>query len=218
MLVVRDPGAKSAELGYVRKAVEQGQVVLVPTDTVYGLAALASDQDAVARLYALKGRDPAQPTAVVFGTEASLHEVLPRLSQRAAFAVSALLPGPWTLVVHNASGAMPWLTGGEPGPIGIRVPAGALDLPPLAATSANAAGEPTITRVEQLPLELADEVACAVDRGELHHSGGASTVIDLVEWERGEGDVRVLRDEAGRAGQALAALSGAPDPLPVAAD
>jgi L-threonylcarbamoyladenylate synthase len=210
MLVLKDPAPGSAELGYVRRAVEQGELVLVPTDTIYGIAAMAADADAVARLYAFKGRDAAQPTAVVFASIAQLHEVLPRLGARTEWAIQSLLPGPWTLVVDNAGGFAPWLTGGAPGPIGVRVPAGALALPPLAATSANRAGEPTIQAVRELDAELADGIACAVDRGELP-TGGDSTILDLTAWARGEGDVRVLRDTRGRAGHALAVLADAPE-------
>lgn len=208
MLVIKHPAPGSSELAYVQRALEQGELVVVPTDTVYGLAAHAEREDAVARMYAVKGRPLEQPTAVVFGTLARLAEALPGLGVRASWAAHALLPGPWTLVVDNPDGAMPWLTGGSAGPIGIRVPAGALDLPPIAATSANLAGQPTVESVHELDAALRDELCCAIDRGRLGRDS-ESTVLDLVAWERG-GEVRVLRDTAGRGGQALAVLSGAP--------
>jgi L-threonylcarbamoyladenylate synthase len=212
MLVVRDPKNDSAELGYVRKALEQGQLVIVPTDTVYGIAARAADADAVARLYAAKGRPASQPTAVVFASVAALHEQFPELSSRARFAVAALLPGPWTLIVDNPEGQLPWLTGGERGPIGVRVPLGAYELPAIAASSANLAGQATINVVGELDLTLVDHVACVIDRGNLGLGGPAvaSTVIDLTAWELGAGDIVVVRDEAQRAAQAFVALRGAP--------
>lgn len=209
MLVVKDPAEGSAELGYVRRALEQGELVLLPTDTVYGIAALASDAEAVERMYEVKRRPVSQPTAVVFPSVRSVRDELPELGSRASWAVAALSPGPWTLIVSNPEGRWPWLTGGTPGPIGLRVPSGAFDLPPLAATSANHAGEPTIERVQDLPPELAGALACAIDRGALP-SAGASTVLDLTAWEHGEGEVHVLRDPAGRAGHALALLDAAP--------
>jgi L-threonylcarbamoyladenylate synthase len=209
MLVVKDPSAGSPELGYVRRALEQDELVVIPTDTVYGIAALATSEAAVRRLYELKGRGATQPTAVAFATVDALLEQLPELSVRARWAVRSLLPGPWTLVVENPSGQMPWLTGGVPGPIGVRVPAGALELPPIAATSANEAGEPTIEQVRDIPPRLAGGIACAVDRGVLLGSA-ESTVLDLTAWERSEGDVSVIRDTRERAGQALATLASAP--------
>jgi L-threonylcarbamoyladenylate synthase len=208
MLVMKSPAPDSSELDYVRRALEQGELIVVPTDTVYGLAAIATDEAAVARLYERKGRPATQPTAVIFATVPQLIEQLPGLSIRANWAVHALLPGPWTLVVANPDGAFPWLTGGASGPLGVRVPAGALGLPPIAATSANLAGQPTVETVADLDAELTDGLCCAIDAGELTR-GAESTVLDLVAWERG-GDVGVLRDTTGRAGQALAALSSAP--------
>lgn len=208
MLVIRDPAPDSSEFGYVRRAIEQGELVVVPTDTVYGIAALATDEAAVRRLYAVKERPIEQATAVIFPSVATLREQLSWLSVRANWAVQSLLPGPWTLIVDNPDGHLPWLTGGAPAPLGIRVPAGALDLPPIAATSANRSGEPTIERVAELDPALTGSLSCAIDGGELPRSG-ESTVLHLADWERG-GEVRVLRDTAGRAGQALAALAGAP--------
>lgn len=217
MLVLKDPAADSRELGFVCGAIERGELVLVPTDTVYGIAAKATDEDAVRRLYAAKGRDATQPTAALFASVHALRDAFGDggLSPRASWAAMALLPGPWTLVVSNPSGLWPWLTGDQAGaPIGIRVPAGARALPPIAATSANLTGDATITRVRDLPPALATQLACAIDVGELGSNGSAgtvvaSTVLDLTAWEVG-GDVVVLRDDAGRAGVALAALASAP--------
>jgi tRNA A37 threonylcarbamoyladenosine synthetase subunit TsaC/SUA5/YrdC len=81
-------------------------------------------------------------------------------------------------------------------------------LPPIAATSANPTGEPVAVNLRGLDPALAEHVTVAIDRGELP-AEGESTVLDLVAWQRGEGDVRVLRDTAGRAGQALAVLADA---------
>lgn len=208
MLVVKDSIAGSSELACVQRALEQGELVVVPTDTVYGLAALASDEAAVRRMYECKGRDLAQPTAIVFASIAQLQEALPDLGVRATWAVQALMPGPWTLIVDNPSEQWTWLTGGAAGPIGVRVPAGAVDLPPIAATSANAAGDPTAGELAALDPALAEQVSCAIDRGVLP-ADRESTVLDITAWSRGDGDVRVLRDTAGRAGQAIAVLDGA---------
>lgn len=209
MQVLRNGSGRSdGALQPVRDALAQGELVVVPTDTVYGLAAAADDRAAVERMYRLKGRDLAQPTAVVFGTVAQLDERLPDLTARARWAVRSLLPGPWTLVLDVPDVPWPWLTGGTAAPLGVRVPAGALELPPIAATSANLAGEPTAATIDELSPALAEEVAWAVDGGPLP-AAQESTVLDLVAWARGEGDVRALRDTAGRLAQALVVLDGA---------
>lgn len=209
MLVITDPTPGSDQLDPVRRALEGGELVVVPTDTVYGLAALATDEAAVARLFVVKQRPATQQVAVAFESVHAMREALPWMGAKASWAAQALLPGPWTLVIDNPEGVLPWLTGGEPGPLGVRVPAGSLELPPIAATSANRSGEPTVERVQDLTPDLVEHLSCAVDRGVLPRAS-ESTVLDLVAWERGEGDIRVLRDTAGRAGQALAALSEPP--------
>ena len=199
-------GAAAVEL---RAALDDGQLVVVPTDTVYGIAARADDETAVRALYAAKGRPVGQQTAVIFASLGQVGEHMPDLDPRSRWALNALLPGPWTLIVANPAGRWPWLTGGTPGPIGVRVPAGALDLPPIAATSANAAGRPTAATIDELDDDVADHVVVALDRGTLP-AGNESTVLDVTAWARGDGEVHVLRDTAGRAGQALAALADGP--------
>jgi len=209
MLVIKHPTPDSSELEFVTRALEQGALVVLPTDTVYGLAALASDEAAVAKMYAAKGRRPEQPTAVICASIDQLRTTFPELSNRASWAVAALLPGPWTLIVHNPHGTFPWLTGGVPGPIGLRVPGGALELPPVAATSANVAGSEPATSPADIDPALIEHIACAVDRGSFP-TATASTILDLTAWEADTGDVIVVRDEAGRAAQAIAVLSTSP--------
>lgn len=193
----------------VRAELDRGEMVLVPTDTVYGIAVRADDQPAVARMYKAKGRPIGQPTAVIFASVDEILEAFPQLGVRGVWALRCLLPGPWTLIVDNPDGRWPWLTGGMPGPIGVRVPAGSLPLPPIAATSANAAGSPTAQTIDELDPSVAGQVRAAIDRGPLPRDN-ESTILDIVDWSRGDGDVRVLRDTAGRAGQALAVLADGP--------
>lgn len=205
MLRLARPAAGSRELGYVTAALLNDELVVVPTDTVYGIVAHALSETACRRLYEAKGRTAQQPTAVLFSNLDQLLDTVPGLSLRARAACEALLPGPYTLVVANPATALPWLCGAAPHQIGLRVPAGALELPPLAATSANPAGEREAQSVAELPASIADKVACAVDAGPL--AGASSTVLDLVQWELGSGEPSVLRDPGERAANALAALA-----------
>jgi L-threonylcarbamoyladenylate synthase len=163
------------------EAIREGLPIILPTDTVYGLACSPHDPEAVARMYALKGRDASKPTALVAGDLDALQAALPELDRRS---VEPYLPGPYTLVVPNPSRRFPWLTGSTPEAIGVRVP----DLPPPAAdvlaqvgvvcaTSANAAGGPDPRRVDDVPAEIRAACGAFVDAGEL--PGVASTVIDL---------------------------------------
>src|SRR5690348_2992858 len=98
----------------VNDAIEQlraGRPVLLPTDTVYGLCALATSEQAALELYRLKGRDTGQPTALVAADVPALLGLLPELPAEAADVVQALLPGPFTLVLPNPARRFRWLSG-----------------------------------------------------------------------------------------------------------
>jgi L-threonylcarbamoyladenylate synthase len=186
-------------------AIRAGRPAVVPTDTVYGLAADAHDEEAVGRLYRLKGRAELQPTALVAPDVDVLVEAVPELRGGAEATARALLPGPYTLIVPNPARRFPWLTGDRPATIGVRVPAVTGDTAELlrqvgaiAATSANRPGEPDPRSVDEIPKELRE--ACAVlDVGPL--PGTPSTVLDLTGPEP-----IVVREGAVPADEALAQL------------
>lgn len=181
--------AAGDDLAPLVAALAAGELVAIPTDTVYGLACAAHDADACARLARVKGRDPGKPSALLAGTVASLlADVLPELPAAVATQVRRLLPGPLTLVLPNPGRRYPWLCGDEPARIGVRVPAlpGALAaaiarVPAVLATSLNEAGEAPATRLE-VPPALAAAVAVAVDAGAAP-GGVPSTVVDLTRAE-----------------------------------
>jgi L-threonylcarbamoyladenylate synthase len=183
-------------------AIHAGRPAIVPTDTVYGLAADAANREAVEGLYALKGREERKPTALVAADVEALHAAVPELDERVA---RALLPGPYTLVLPNPAGRFPWLAGERQETIGVRVPAVSGDAAellrragPIAATSANRPGEPDPRSVADIPGELRE--ACAIlDVGPL--PGTPSTVIDLTGPEP-----IVVREGAVPADEALARL------------
>jgi L-threonylcarbamoyladenylate synthase len=166
-------------------ALAVGELVVIPTDTVYGLACAAHLADACARLLRAKGRDGAKPSALLAGSvESLLAEVLPELRGPDAAAIRRLLPGPLTVVVPNPGRRYRWLCGDEPERVGVRVPDLPADLaaaiarvPAVLATSLNAAGERAATTLD-VPATLAAAVAVALDAGPA--SGGLpSTVVDL---------------------------------------
>jgi len=190
------------DVGIAVEALRAGRIVVLPTDTVYGLAVLPESKQAVRELYALKGRGEAQPTALVASTVARLLELVPELGSSEQL-LSALLPGAYTLVLSNPAGRYPWLCGPGAPTIGVRVPAvtgpGADVLAAVgsvAATSANLPGRPDPRRLPDVPDELRQGAAAAVDGGAL--PGTASTVLDLSGPEP-----RVLREGAVPAAEAL---------------
>jgi L-threonylcarbamoyladenylate synthase len=191
------------------EAIRAGNPVVLPTDTVYGLCADAYREEAVRRLYALKGRGETQPTALLAADVDVLLDAVPELRGLAGTIVRALLPGPYTLLLPNPGRRFRWLTGDRPQTIGVRVP----DLPPetqavleqvgaVAATSANLPGGPDPRRLEDVPEELRAGAGALLDGGEL--PGTPSTVLDLTGPEP-----VVVREGAVPAADALGQVSSA---------
>ena len=126
----------SGEAQRVIAALEAGQPVLLPTDTVYGLATSAQREDYATRVYRLKGREATQPTALLAPSIEVLFDCLPELDASARTIVRALLPGPYTLILPNPARRFRWLTGVRTDAIGVRVP----DLPEASRRVVDAAG------------------------------------------------------------------------------
>jgi L-threonylcarbamoyladenylate synthase len=184
-------------------AIESGGLAIVPTDTVYGLAATPFSEDAVRALYLAKGRVEQQPTALVVHDLDRLRECLPELSGAHERVASVLLPGPYTLVVPNPARRLAWIGGSRPETIGIRIPAltGAggdllARVGSLVATSANLPGGPDPRTLADVPEQLRAAAAALLDGGEL--PGMPSTVVDLTGTEP-----RILREGAVSADEAL---------------
>ena len=180
-------------------AIRAGEPVVLPFDTVYGLAA-REDEDSAGRLYALKGRGPQQPTALVASDAESLVERIPELN------TEWLLRGPITLIVPNPARRFPWLTGANPDTIGVRLPE--LTGPTaeilasvrvLAATSANHPGGADPKQLEDVPEDIRAGVGAVIDSGAL--PGKPSTVVDLTGAEP-----RILREGAVPASEVLARI------------
>jgi len=191
------------------EAIRAGKTVILPTDTIYGLVASARSAAPVEKLYEVKGRDLWQPSALLAADLETLLEWLPELTGRAGVIASALLPGPYTLILPNPAYRYPWITGDNPETIGVRVP----ELPDVVdrilshvgcvvATSANLPGGPDPRRVEDIPREILERVAAVVDAGEL--PGTPSTIIDFSGAEP-----RVIREGAASAAGAIERVSAA---------
>lgn len=161
----------------------RGGAIVLPTDTVYGLAALPTDVAAIERVFELKGRGRDTPLAVLCADlDQALGLVADHISASVRLIGARWWPGPLTLVAPRREGTHLHL--GEPvTTIGVRVPddalvrAIALRVGPLAATSANRHGAPTPTDARQAAGSLLGDVDLVVDGGE--RSVAASTVVDL---------------------------------------
>jgi L-threonylcarbamoyladenylate synthase len=191
------------------EALREGTPVVLPFDTVYGLAADPNQEPAVRRLYELKGRAETDPSALVARDFDYLLECVPELRGQIAERARLLLPGPVTLILANPAGRFRWLTGTNPGAIGVRVPsfagpgADVLErVGVVAATSANRPGGRDPKRLGEVPEAIREGAGALVDGGEL--PGSPSTVIDLTGAEP-----RILREGALPAEEALRRLGAA---------
>ncbi|MFC6990023.1 L-threonylcarbamoyladenylate synthase [Haloplanus sp. GCM10025708] len=169
-------------------AVRRGELVVYPTETVYGLGADASSAAAVERVFELKGRPREDPLSfAVPDVDAALDYVRP--TPREERFMRDFLPGPVTVVVERADALPDVLTAGRDR-VGVRVPDHELartflrgvSPTPVTATSANVSGSPSVTRPSDLDARVRDGVAAVVDGGET--PGTESTVVDP-----GTGDV-----------------------------
>jgi L-threonylcarbamoyladenylate synthase len=184
-VVCSDPQEPEAAIvAQAAAALREGGLIVLPTDTVYGLACRADDEAAVRRLFALKRRSAEKALPILLADAERLNDVASVVPEAAERLAEAYWPGPLTLIVRKASAIPDLVTGGKD-TVGVRVP----DLPlarailaacdfPVAVTSANLADEPPAVSVAELPIELRAAVALIVDRGTC--SGGTpSTVVDV---------------------------------------
>jgi L-threonylcarbamoyladenylate synthase len=177
--------ASSAALG---DCLAGGGVAVFPTDTVYGLCCDPENAAAVERLYALKGRRPDKPAALLCFSLVTALSLLPDAGERTLAAIGALLPGPVTVLLANPRRRFP-LAGGDL--LGLRVIDVGLSLEvPVLQSSANHAGGPDPRRLADVPRAIRDGADLALDGGEL--PGTPSTVLDLSHFEA-DGAWSVLR-------------------------
>lgn len=181
------PSGASVDPEVVRRvadALDRGEAVVIPTDTVYGVAAAPAIPGATARLYALKGRRPDVPLAVLVAEPTDLDAVATGIGPDVRELVGRHWPGPLTVVARRHPAVTGWDLGGDPSTIGVRCPdhplvrAVAARVGPIATTSANRHGEPTPVTAESAAASLAANVAVVVDGGAL--TGEPSTVVDTV--------------------------------------
>lgn len=171
------------QLGDGANVIENGGLVVYPTETVYGLGADALAPAAVERVFEVKDRDRTDPISLaVPDVEAALAYV--DASDLETQFMDAFLPGPVTVVLERRSMVPDVLTAGRDR-VGVRVPDHDLARTllertgPLTATSANVSGRPSVTRIGDLDSEIRAAAGAILDGGET--AGTASTVVDISE-------------------------------------
>ena len=176
---------QTTDVDVAAAAVNDGELVAYPTETVYGLGADALDPAAVDAVFEAKGRDRDEPISLGVATVDAATEYVTVSDRERAF-MDAFLPGPVTVVCQRREPVPDVLTAGRDR-VGIRVPdhdiaRALLDVAgPLTATSANVSGEPSARRIDDIQEALRERLAVVLDGGPT--PGGGSTVVDVARDE-----------------------------------
>ena len=164
------------------EAVRAGEVVVLPTDTVYGVGADAFSPEAVAAVLAAKGRGREMPPPVLVPSPRTVDGLATAVPDWARDLIAELWPGPLTLVFHAPASLM-WDLGDTNGTVALRMPeddialAVLTEVGPMAVTSANLTGSPAATTVLEAAAQLGGAVSVYLDGGP-SRGGAASTIVD----------------------------------------
>jgi tRNA threonylcarbamoyl adenosine modification protein (Sua5/YciO/YrdC/YwlC family) len=177
-----DPDRRAAGLTAAERAIAVGDLVVLPTDTVYGIAADAFSPNAVARLLAAKRRGRDMPVPVLIGSWATLDGLVDHVPPQVDALRKAFWPGGLTLVVRHAL-SLAWDLGDAEGTVAVRMPLHPVAIEllqrtgPLAVSSANVSGQPPAPDAADALAQLGDDVAVYLDGGP-SHDPVPSTIVD----------------------------------------
>jgi tRNA threonylcarbamoyl adenosine modification protein (Sua5/YciO/YrdC/YwlC family) len=177
-----DPEQRAEGIPAAGAAVRRGEIVVLPTDTVYGIGCDAFDADAVASVLAAKGRGRDMPPPVLIPTARTAQGLATQVPDYAQRLMERFWPGPLTLVL-KAQTSLHWDLGDTNGTVALRVPDNELalellgDIGPMAVTSANTTGDPAARTVDEAVAMLGESVAVYLDGGPAGE-GQPSTIVD----------------------------------------
>ena len=161
-----------------------GGIVAYPTETFYGLGADATNEKAIEKIFAVKGRNFNNPISLIIGQADDIHPLVQDVPEAARKLMKTFWPGALTIVFLAANNVSPLLTA-QSGKIGLRVSShpGAQGIVqklkrPLTATSANLTGAPECTRASEVAEQIGDKIDAIIDLGPTPGAAG-STIIDI---------------------------------------
>lgn len=186
-------GCSDEDVQAAAELLKNGEVVAVPTETVYGLAGNAFDEEAVKKIFAAKSRPCDNPLIVHISDIAMIKDIARSVPELALNCAERFWPGPLTMIMPKKE-TIPMVTSGGLDTVGIRFPADPVCRRiisrcgfPLAAPSANLSGSPSPTNAERVMQDMNGRIAAIVDGGE-SDVGVESTVISFEG-----GGIRILR-------------------------
>lgn len=190
-----DPQTRPAGIDAAVRAARGGRLVVMPTDTLYGIGCDAFDSDAVADLLAAKNRGRDMPVPVLVGSWQTIDGLVGTVSAHARELVRAFWPGGLSLVVRQAP-SLAWDLGDTDGTVMLRMPLHPVaievlrEVGPMAVSSANVSGFPPATTVDEARDQLGDNVSVYLDGGPAA-AAVASTIVDVTATTP-----RILREGA----------------------
>jgi L-threonylcarbamoyladenylate synthase len=203
-----DPATRPTGLAAAASAVRAGRLVVVPTDTLYGIGADAFNGRAVADLLAAKHRGPDMPVPVLVGSWSTIDGLVGNVPPVARDLVEAFWPGGLSIVLPHAP-SLAWDLGQTRGTVMLRMPLHPValellrDVGPMAVSSANVSGQAPATTVGEAREQLGESVEVYLDGG-VCATGVASTIVDLT------GETPRLRREGAVSSDDVSRVVGVP--------
>lgn len=179
----QDAATRQEGIDAAVSALKAGELVVMPTDTVYGLGCDAFDSSAVTALLAAKGRGRDMPVGVLVGSWHTIDGLVFAVPVAARELIEAFWPGPLSIIVRHAP-SLSWDLGDAQGSVMLRMPMHPVAIEllravgPMAVSSANVSGRPAALTAAEARGQLDDKVAVYLDGGQAE-LGAASTIVDL---------------------------------------
>jgi L-threonylcarbamoyladenylate synthase len=181
------PDTDNSEKKVLSRAAEilaGGGIIAYPTETFYGLGVDATNEKAIEKIFAVKGRDLKNPISLIIGKPDDIYPLVKNVPETAKILMAAFWPGALTIVFQASDKISPLLTAGS-GKIGLRISSHPIALKivqklkkPLTATSANLSGTPECSLASEVIKHIGDKIDAILDWGETQ-GGKASTIIDV---------------------------------------
>ena len=177
----------NSELKVVCNLIKNGELVIFPTETVYGIGANALDSEAVGKIFLAKGRPSDNPLIVHVANQETINEIAKDITEVEQKLIDNFMPGPFTLVLKKKENVLPDSVTAGLDTVAIRMPSNVIAKAiitfagvPIAAPSANVSGKPSGTNIEDIRKELESKVSAIIDGGD-SEIGLESTVVKVVD-------------------------------------
>lgn len=182
----KTPNEAPENLASAVEALKRGDVIVFPTETLYGLGADALNEAAVEKVFQLKGRDPGNPIPVLVANQEMLDTLIAKVPTAAQRLIDQYWPGPLTLVLPGRKNIPRYLCNSSGG-VGVRISSEPIAASlvhglgrPLTATSANLSGKEPARTLQEAKNYFANQVDVFIEGGTLNSQSG-STVVEVME-------------------------------------